>query len=291
MNLFLRWKAVIKGAEEPVHEAGGRAECTDITVMDDDFDTKFTIDLGDNAQGRELLAVVKSHTAPIVRKEFKALRALMSELHTDSYKAGASPGSSGASSPAQASNTSSPTDAAAAGTSAPSSSSAAASPAAAPAKSATAASNASTTTTTSSGQTLQVKTISQTVKFETDSRAIFETLLDAGRVSAFTGSAAQISAEKGSAFKLFGGSVVGITEDAVPGQRIAQKWRFASWPAGHYSQVLIEIQDKGGSKCLVKLTQTGVPESDYDRTRIGWEEHFWRRIKGVFGWSYKMKEQ
>jgi len=281
INMYLKWKAVIKGSPEPEHEAGGRVECIDINVTDDDFDTKFTIDTGDNARGRELLAIVKSKVAALVKKEWKSMTDLMAELHSNACKAGANSPNSGEASPAATpSGTSSPMVTPVSSTTPKVASPAPASSSATP----------STATKTSSGDKLSVKTISQVVRFQTKASSIFETLLDTGRVSAFTGSSAQISSEKGSTFKMFGGSVHGTLEDVTPDKLISQKWRFASWPAEHYSQVTIEIEDKGPNKCLVKLTQTGVPDSDFDRTRIGWEEHFWRRIKGVFGWDYKVKK-
>ena len=277
--MSLRWKAIVKGpeGEDPEHEAGGRVDCNDITVADDDFDTKFTIDMGDNAQGREFLATVKSKVAAIVKKEWKAMTSLMAELHSNACKIG-SPSSNGTSPSASTSSTPTPSSAASV-TVTPKSSSA---------PSATAA-HVPSSVTTNAGDKLSVRSFSQLVKFETSSDLIFQTFTDVGRVSAFTGSGAQISPEKGSAFKMFGGSVQGTIEEIIPNQKIVQKWRFASWPAEHYSHVTIEITDKG-SKSLVKLTQTGIPESDFDRTRLGWEEHFWRRIKGVFGWNYKVKE-
>lgn len=267
VNMHLRWKGVLKGAEEALHEAGGRMECTDINVTDEEFDTKFTIDTGDDARGRELLALLKSKAVSLVKKEWKQMTTLMAQVHADSSKQGATSSSTPApSTPKPVSVTPTP---------------AAAEPA---------PQTVTKSITTSGGQKLSVRTISQVVKFQTASSAMFETLVDAGRVSAFTGSAAQISTQKGSTFNMFGGTVQGIVEDTIPGKLIAQKWRFAFWPEDHYSQVTIELEDKGGSKCLVKLTQAGVPEADYDRTRLGWEEHFWRRIKAVFGWSYKVKE-
>lgn len=260
VNLYLKWKGIIKGTGEEPPVYSGKVECTDITVTDDDFNTRFTIDDGDSAKGREVLAVVKAHAVDVVKREFAAMIKKMAEIHQSSSRTD-SPGST--------------------------------SPAPLPKPIAVTPIPTTTTTTTTSGQQLNVRTVSQVVKFHTNSSSLFETLLDPQRVSAFTGSAAQISSEKGSAFKLFGGSVCGVVEDAIPGVKIAQKWRFASWPEDHYSQVTIDLfEDKnGGDKCTVKLTQVGVPEADYDRTRYGWEEHFWRRIKAVFGWSYKVKEQ
>lgn len=281
----LRWKAILKGAAEgeeaPMHEAEGRVECIDINVTDDDFDTKFSIDIGDNAQGRELLGIVKSKAANAVKKEWKAMTTLMAELHSNACKVGVN---SDAAAGAPASTTTP-----ASATVVPSSSASVATPKspAVNTSSATPAAAASTASNTS-GDATSVRSTSQVVKFETTASLLFETLTDQGRVSAFTGSGAQFSTETGSPFKMFGGSVHGIVEEAVPAQKIVEKWRFASWPAEHYSVVTIEIVDKG-AKCVLKLTQTGIPDTDFDRTRLGWEEHFWRRIKGVFGWNYKIK--
>lgn len=274
INMTLRWKGIAKGpeGEDPAHEAGGRVECIDITVADDDFDTKFHIDTGDNAQGREFLATVRSKAVAIIKKEWKTMTTLMAELHSNSAKVGSAPTTPAATTPVPSSTPSST----ASSTATPKVSSPAA------------PTPSSSTSTTKAGDKLSVRSSSQTVKFETTAELLFQSLTDVGRVSAFTGSNAQISTEKGSDFKIFGGSVQGTIEDIVPNQRIVQKWRFASWPAEHYSTVTIEITDKG-SKCSVKLTQTDIPETDFDRTRLGWEEHFWRRIKGVFGWNYKVK--
>lgn len=66
--------------------------------------------------------------------------------------------------------------------------------------------------------------------------------------------------------------------------KIEMRWRFKTWPSEHYSKVIIDLTDKGDCTELA-LTQTGVPESDFDRTREGWKRYYWEAIKQTFGYG------
>jgi activator of HSP90 ATPase len=57
-----------------------------------------------------------------------------------------------------------------------------------------------------------------------------------------------------------------------------------SWPDAHYSEVTLEFIEKEGVTEL-KLTQTGIPDSEFERTRDGWNINYWNRIKQVFGFG------
>jgi len=121
-------------------------------------------------------------------------------------------------------------------------------------------------------------------KFFCTPRDLYESLLFPGRVKAYAGTDAEVSMEKGGKFKLFGGSVVGENLELIPDKKIVQKWRFSSWPEGHYSTVTIDLEDNKG-KTGVTLQQTNVPEKDKERTEGGWKDNFFRRIKGIFGYG------
>ena len=60
---------------------------------------------------------------------------------------------------------------------------------------------------------------------------MYEILMDDRRISAFTGSSAQMERKNGGQFSLFGGQIVGTNIELVPNQKIVQQWRFQSWPA------------------------------------------------------------
>lgn len=42
---------------------------------------------------------------------------------------------------------------------------------------------------------------------------------------------------------LYGGNVLGKFEELVPEKRIQQSWRLKNWSSGHYSNVVIELEE------------------------------------------------
>jgi len=121
-------------------------------------------------------------------------------------------------------------------------------------------------------------------KFRCSSVDLFECFVDSNRVKAYAGGDALVSREKGGKFSLFGGSVQGENLEVDYPKKLVQKWRFSSWPEGHYSIVTLVLDEKDG-KTICKLTQAGVPVEDRERTEKGWPTNFWTRIKGIFGYG------
>jgi len=132
------------------------------------------------------------------------------------------------------------------------------------------------------------KTFTQKLTFEVPPHILYETLLDPNRVAAFTGGPCKVDNKVGSEFFLFDGAVQGTQVELIPSKKIVQKWRFKTWPENHYSTVTFSF-DNDGSATLLTLSQKEIPSSDYDRTCDGWDTFFWQRIRGLFGWSYKLK--
>jgi activator of HSP90 ATPase len=114
-------------------------------------------------------------------------------------------------------------------------------------------------------------------------QAVYELLMDPQRMSMVTGGATIEHKPQGK-FMLFNGAVTGEFVDLVRDSRIVERWRFSSWPAGHYSLVTIDIGSKAGETVL-KLTQVGVPREDIGRTEAGWRDNIWSRIRGMFGFG------
>jgi len=123
-----------------------------------------------------------------------------------------------------------------------------------------------------------------TEKFLCSPRDLFECFVDNARAKSFAGGDSIVSREKGGKFRLFGGSVEGENIEVDNPKKLVQKWRFSSWPEGHYSTVTITLEEKD-NKTICKLTQVGVPSEDMERTEKGWSSNFWTRIKGVFGFG------
>ena len=57
-----------------------------------------------------------------------------------------------------------------------------------------------------------------------------------------------------------------------------------SWPAGHHSEVTFDL-DETEDCTVLYLTQTGVPDTELERTKEGWKFNYWSRIKQVFGFG------
>ena len=65
------------------------------------------------------------------------------------------------------------------------------------------------------------------------------------------------------------------------------RWRNKSWPEEHYSEVTLTLSENEGQTTL-QLSQTGVPESEYDRTYEGWSRDYWDSIKQIFGYGTRL---
>ena len=65
------------------------------------------------------------------------------------------------------------------------------------------------------------------------------------------------------------------------------RWRFQSWPEGHYSDVTLAFEEKEDCTQL-ELTQKSVPASDYERTKDGWSRYYWDAIKVRFGFGSRL---
>lgn len=141
-------------------------------------------------------------------------------------------------------------------------------------------------TSTTSGK---VRCSSFSVKMEwfAPARELFACLTDPNRLSAYQQSQAEMKGEEGSKFTLFHGSITGTIEKFDAPTTLVQKWRFGTWPNDHYSTVEIKIEDCGPS-CNLELKHTGIPYEDLERTKSGWRENFWHRIRGMFGFNFKI---
>ncbi|KAJ1851107.1 Co-chaperone [Coemansia sp. RSA 1822] len=124
--------------------------------------------------------------------------------------------------------------------------------------------------------------VKQTSEFMCSASDLYATLTDPQRVAVWTRAQADIKPEVNTKFRLFGGHIEGEFTALVPGKRIEQTWRVATWPAGHFSKATIELEQLSNSTRL-SLKQTGVPLNEEDATKANWERYYWNSIKGSFG--------
>ncbi|XP_042867010.1 activator of 90 kDa heat shock protein ATPase homolog 1-like [Penaeus japonicus] len=134
------------------------------------------------------------------------------------------------------------------------------------------------------GCKMDTSQITLTERFKCTADDIYRALTVREMVVAFTRGDVKLDVVKGGKFELFGGNISGEYENIEPNKQIVQKWRFKTWPSGHFSTVTLDIQQKEDST-EVRLTQSGIPSSDVDRTKEGWKNYFWDSIKRTFGFG------
>lgn len=128
------------------------------------------------------------------------------------------------------------------------------------------------------------KKITDDIEFKCRASELYRALTDQQMVCAFTQSPCQVEALKGGRFSLLGDVITGEFTELVTDSKLEMRWRTKSWPPEHYSQVTLTLTEKEDCTKL-KLVQTGVPETDFDRTRDGWHRYYWQAIKSTFGFG------
>ncbi len=120
--------------------------------------------------------------------------------------------------------------------------------------------------------------IHQNVNLPATPQHVTDVLLDEKQFAAFTGLPAEIDPKPGGTFKTFGGLIEGRNVEIIPGQRIVQAWRPASWDPGVYSIVHFELKQSGAAT-LLTLDHTGFPEGLYDHLAFGWNARYSEPLK------------
>ncbi|XP_067388705.1 activator of 90 kDa heat shock protein ATPase homolog 1 [Emydura macquarii macquarii] len=123
--------------------------------------------------------------------------------------------------------------------------------------------------------------------FLTSPEELYRVFTTQEMVQAFTHAPAIMEADKGGKFHLLDGSVSGTFIDLVPEKQIVMKWRFKSWPAGHFATLTLNFTDKG-SETEVHLEGKGIPSSEEERTRQGWQRYYFEGIKQTFGYGARL---
>jgi len=138
------------------------------------------------------------------------------------------------------------------------------------------------------GVKITTKKLTSKVDFQCPPPLLYRSLTEKEMVQAFTqGAVNEYNCEKGGKFSLYGNSISGEFVDLVLNEKIKMRWRLKDWPPAHYSEVTLVLEDRDGSTQL-NLTQSGIPSSDFDRTKDGWRNFYWDRIRQIFGFDAKL---
>ncbi|KAK2864392.1 hypothetical protein Q7C36_003546 [Tachysurus vachellii] len=136
---------------------------------------------------------------------------------------------------------------------------------------------------------VKIPTVSFHLKetFLTSSEELYKVFLNQEMVQAFTHLTAHVDGVRGGRFCLLEGNVHGEFAELVPDQRIVMRWRFSSWPAGHFSTVTLDFTDRD-SETEMSLEAKGVPSSEEERMKEGWQRYYFDAIKQTFGYEARI---
>ena len=86
-----------------------------------------------------------------------------------------------------------------------------------------------------------------------------------------------ISAEPGSPFHAFGGSLSGTMLVTIASRLVVQSWRSTNFnPDDPDSTLILTFVPEGdGSHGRIDLVHIDVPEVDYQSVAEGWEKYYW----------------
>ncbi|KAL4238592.1 AHA1 [Mactra antiquata] len=145
----------------------------------------------------------------------------------------------------------------------------------------------STETTKPVGVKIATKTLKLKEKFICRPSDLYRVFTEKELVQAFTGASAIYEVEKGGRISLMNGFVTGGFLELVPDKKIVKRWRLKTWPDAHFSEVTLEFEDEEGNTVL-KLTQSGIPSQEFEKTVEGWRVNYWERIKQIFGYGSRI---
>ncbi|XP_029937967.1 activator of 90 kDa heat shock protein ATPase homolog 1-like [Myripristis murdjan] len=148
-------------------------------------------------------------------------------------------------------------------------------------------SSGSTATPVNTGVKIPTCKFSMKDTFLTSPAELYRVFLNQEMVQAFTHAPASVDGEKGGKFRLLDGNVFGEFTELVAEQKIVMKWRYSTWPCEHYATITLSFCDRGNETEL-KLESRGVPESDEERTKQGWQRYYFEAIKQTFGFGARL---
>lgn len=138
------------------------------------------------------------------------------------------------------------------------------------------------------GVKIACKKLTDSIQFKCRVEDIYRALTVRDMVMAFTrGEVVDFCAAKGERFSFFGGNVTGEFIKLQENKEIEMKWRFKTWPTEHYSNVKLRFEEKDDCT-YVHITQTGIPEKEFERTQSGWHQYYWESIKHTFGFGSRL---
>ncbi len=108
---------------------------------------------------------------------------------------------------------------------------------------------------------------------------VYEALTTADTIEMWTGEHAEMSHDSGTEFSLWDGSIVGKNLEFDPGKKIVQHWYFGKQSPDSIVTLILHPHKQGTS---VELTQTNIPDDDYEDIVQGWNESYFGSLQEFY---------
>lgn len=100
---------------------------------------------------------------------------------------------------------------------------------------------------------------------------VYAALTNQPTLEAWTGGVVEMSAEAGSEFSLWDGSIVGKNISFEPGKKIVQQWYFDGQEEPSIVTIILHPHKQGTS---AELRHTNIPNEVYDEFVEGWDQSY-----------------
>lgn len=121
-----------------------------------------------------------------------------------------------------------------------------------------------------------MKTLKQEYKIKAPVSKVWNCLTDPREINNWNGGPAKMKAEKGFKFSLWGGDIHGTNSKIVNQKEIRQNWMSGKWD--EFSKVIIKLSFVNGITTIA-LTQSGIPNEEYNDIADGWNRYYFGEIK------------
>ncbi|XP_034015357.1 activator of 90 kDa heat shock protein ATPase homolog 1b [Thalassophryne amazonica] len=148
-------------------------------------------------------------------------------------------------------------------------------------------SSSSTVTPVNTGVKIPTCKFCMNETFLTSPFELYRVFVNQEMVQAFTQAPATVDGDKGGRFRLFNGNIFGEFIELVPDKKIVMKWRYNNWPCEHYATITISFLDRS-SETELAVEYQGVPDSEEERTKEGWQRYYFEAIKQTFGYGARL---
>jgi activator of HSP90 ATPase len=124
-----------------------------------------------------------------------------------------------------------------------------------------------------------MKTIKQTIVFNTSCDDLYDMLINPRKLSKIIGGKVTNSMKVLGKFSAYDDYIFGENIEIIPGKKIIQKWACQDFPKNQFSDLKIELKKISDKQTELNLTQENVPDDLFEDLSVGWNEFYWDPIK------------